>query len=173
MDHMSYPSSGTFENNGPCPSTHPVKVPQVFFEVIWDTKQFNNKADWPADGSQPFVWSFGDKWVHCKNLECIMLTSLSGPDLVHMLIMCLVGRGMLSRKWWTRVVTWIALSSRHNLWPIWISVLNKLLLRKRLMDVSWIPPLQTYYVGNTSADNCSFRASCPPWWDASIVKWVW
>ncbi|KAH6663400.1 hypothetical protein B0J14DRAFT_662111 [Halenospora varia] len=61
MDHMSYPSSGTFENNGPCPSTHPVKVPQVFFEVIWDTKQFNNKADWPADGSQPFVWSFGDK----------------------------------------------------------------------------------------------------------------
>lgn len=27
---------------------------------MWDTRQFNNKADWPTDGSQPFVWSFGD-----------------------------------------------------------------------------------------------------------------
>jgi hypothetical protein len=33
---------------------------QLFYEVIWDTSKFNNKADWPADGSQPFVWSFGD-----------------------------------------------------------------------------------------------------------------
>ncbi|KAI0437405.1 hypothetical protein F4803DRAFT_566092 [Xylaria telfairii] len=59
--HVAYPSSGTFESNGPCPATHPVKIPQLFYEVIWDTTQFNNKADWPADGSQPFVWSFGDK----------------------------------------------------------------------------------------------------------------
>ncbi|KAI0201975.1 hypothetical protein F4808DRAFT_468921 [Astrocystis sublimbata] len=59
--HVAYPSSGTFESNGPCPATHPVKIPQLFYEVIWDTAQFNNKADWPADGSQPFVWSFGDK----------------------------------------------------------------------------------------------------------------
>lgn len=28
--------------------------------MVWDTSQFNNQADWPADGSQPFVWSFGD-----------------------------------------------------------------------------------------------------------------
>ncbi|KAK8035195.1 hypothetical protein PG993_010190 [Apiospora rasikravindrae] len=33
---------------------------RILFEVVWDTRQFNNKADWPADGSQPFVWSFGD-----------------------------------------------------------------------------------------------------------------
>ncbi|KAJ8127995.1 hypothetical protein O1611_g5641 [Lasiodiplodia mahajangana] len=59
--HVAYPSSGTFESNGPCPATHPVKIPQLFYEVIWDTTPFNNKADWPADGSQPFVWSFGDK----------------------------------------------------------------------------------------------------------------
>ncbi|KAI0474475.1 hypothetical protein F4859DRAFT_522096 [Xylaria cf. heliscus] len=59
--HVAYPSSGTFESNGPCPATHPVKIPQLFYEVIWDTAQFNNKADWPQDGSQPFVWSFGDK----------------------------------------------------------------------------------------------------------------
>lgn len=57
---MSYPESGTFESAGPCPATHPVRVSQVMYEVIWDTSSFNNKDDWPADGSQPFVWSFGD-----------------------------------------------------------------------------------------------------------------
>jgi hypothetical protein len=27
---------------------------------MYDTRAFNNKADWPADGSQPFYWSHGD-----------------------------------------------------------------------------------------------------------------
>ncbi|KAK3388003.1 hypothetical protein B0H63DRAFT_500953 [Podospora didyma] len=58
--HVAYPSSGTFESGGPCPSTHPVKIPQLFFEIIWDTRQFNDKSLWPTDGSQPFVWSYGD-----------------------------------------------------------------------------------------------------------------
>lgn len=58
--HVAYPASGTFESGGPCPTTHPVKIPQVMYETIFDTRQFNNKADWPADGSQPFVWSHGD-----------------------------------------------------------------------------------------------------------------
>jgi len=30
------------------------------YETIWDTNQFNDKFLWPEDGSQPFVWSFGD-----------------------------------------------------------------------------------------------------------------
>jgi len=58
--HISYPASGTFESGGACPASHPVKIPQVMYEVMMDTRQFNNKADWPADGSQPFVWSHGD-----------------------------------------------------------------------------------------------------------------
>lgn len=58
--HVAYPTSGTFESGGPCPASHPVKIPQVMYEVMWDTRQFNNKADWPADGSQPFVYSYGD-----------------------------------------------------------------------------------------------------------------
>ncbi|KAK3377239.1 hypothetical protein B0T24DRAFT_678082 [Lasiosphaeria ovina] len=58
--HISYPSSGTFESGGACPSTHPVKIPQVMYEIMFDTREFNNKADWPADGSQPFYWSQGD-----------------------------------------------------------------------------------------------------------------
>jgi hypothetical protein len=59
-DHVAYPSSGTFESGGPCPASHPVRIPQLFFEVIWDTRQFNDRSLWPEDGSQPFVWSYGD-----------------------------------------------------------------------------------------------------------------
>ncbi|KAJ9149430.1 Nucleoside diphosphate-linked moiety X motif 17 [Pleurostoma richardsiae] len=58
--HMAYPSSGSFESTGPCPSTHPVKVPQVMYEVMWNTIPFNDKKDWPADGSQPFLYSMND-----------------------------------------------------------------------------------------------------------------
>lgn len=51
-EHVAYPESGTFESVGPCPASHPVRLPQILLETVWDTKQFNNKADWPADGSQ-------------------------------------------------------------------------------------------------------------------------
>lgn len=30
------------------------------YEVVWDTTGFNNKAEWPEDGSQPFYLSTGD-----------------------------------------------------------------------------------------------------------------
>lgn len=60
MAHVAYPSTGTFENNGPCPATHPVPIPQLFYEAIWDTRKFNDKSFWSLDGSQPFVWSYGD-----------------------------------------------------------------------------------------------------------------
>ncbi|KAL2195200.1 hypothetical protein P885DRAFT_62441 [Corynascus similis CBS 632.67] len=60
MSHMSYPELGTFENGGPCPESHPVRVPQLMYEVIWDTSKFNDKELWPEDGSQPFVWSMDD-----------------------------------------------------------------------------------------------------------------
>lgn len=58
--HIAYPASGTFESGGACPASHPVKIPQVMYEVMYDTRQFNDKKDWPADGSQPFWWSHGD-----------------------------------------------------------------------------------------------------------------
>ena len=56
QSHVAYPTSGNR-----CPASHPVTVPQVFYETYWDTRPFNNRAEWPADGSQPFVWSFGDR----------------------------------------------------------------------------------------------------------------
>lgn len=60
QDHVAYPETGTFESGGACPATHPVKIPQLMLETVWDTRQFNNPNDWPEDGSQPFVWSSGD-----------------------------------------------------------------------------------------------------------------
>ncbi|KAL2270793.1 hypothetical protein VTJ83DRAFT_164 [Remersonia thermophila] len=60
QDHVAYPESGTFESGGKCPPTHPVRLPQILLETVWDTSRFNNKDDWPEDGSQPFVWSNGD-----------------------------------------------------------------------------------------------------------------
>ncbi|KAJ3522357.1 hypothetical protein NMY22_g11926 [Coprinellus aureogranulatus] len=50
--HMAYPA------NGKCPSTHPVTVPTIFIETIWDTPKFNNM--WPSGAAQPFVYSMGD-----------------------------------------------------------------------------------------------------------------
>lgn len=56
----AYPVSGTFESQGPCPASHPVRMPQLMYEVIYDTTPFNDASMWPEDGRQPFVYSFGD-----------------------------------------------------------------------------------------------------------------
>lgn len=45
---------------GACPSSHPVRVPQLAYETMWNTTAFNDKSMWPTDGSQPFVWSTGE-----------------------------------------------------------------------------------------------------------------
>jgi hypothetical protein len=34
--HVSYPATGTFESVGNCPATHPVRLPQLMYEVMWD-----------------------------------------------------------------------------------------------------------------------------------------
>jgi hypothetical protein len=60
QDHMYNTGKGGFVTAGACPSTHPVRMPQVAFETMWNTTQFNDKSLWPADGSQPFVWSHDD-----------------------------------------------------------------------------------------------------------------
>jgi len=51
--HIAYPAGSG------CPTTHPVSIPQVFYETYWDTTPFNDKSIWP-DSGQPFVWSMGD-----------------------------------------------------------------------------------------------------------------
>ncbi|KAK3291175.1 uncharacterized protein B0H64DRAFT_330884 [Chaetomium fimeti] len=58
--HVAYPEVGSFESTGPCPESHPVRLPQLMYEVMWDTTEFNDESLWPEDGSQPFVWSTDD-----------------------------------------------------------------------------------------------------------------
>ncbi|KAF2971829.1 hypothetical protein GQX73_g1735 [Xylaria multiplex] len=64
MSHVAYPNSSYNDvmvgAYGTCPASHPVKIPQVMYEVMWNTQMFNDKELWPEDGSQPFVWSSGD-----------------------------------------------------------------------------------------------------------------
>ncbi len=45
---------------GKCPDTHPVHLPQLMYEVMWDTAPYNDKQLWKEDGSQPFVYAMGD-----------------------------------------------------------------------------------------------------------------
>ncbi|RXW15714.1 hypothetical protein EST38_g10140 [Candolleomyces aberdarensis] len=52
------PDSGLFFFNGTCPSTHPIRIPMILLETVWDTPRFHDV--WPADGSQPLVLSMGD-----------------------------------------------------------------------------------------------------------------
>ncbi|KAF2258546.1 hypothetical protein CC78DRAFT_594864 [Lojkania enalia] len=58
QSHMFDNTIGAFREAPPCPESHPVRVPQVAYETMWDTTVF--KDMWPKDGSQPFVWSFMD-----------------------------------------------------------------------------------------------------------------
>lgn len=48
------------DGRGQCPDTHPVHLPQLMYEVMWDTRPYNKKELWPEDGSQPFTYSTGD-----------------------------------------------------------------------------------------------------------------
>ena len=45
-----------------CPSTHPIRIPQVMYEIMYDTAQFNDPDYW-TNGTQPLVYSFGDASV--------------------------------------------------------------------------------------------------------------
>ena len=45
-----------FTNAPPCPASHPVRMPQVTYETVWDTTKFNSM--WPSGTPNPYVWSF-------------------------------------------------------------------------------------------------------------------
>ncbi|ORY12630.1 hypothetical protein BCR34DRAFT_587097 [Clohesyomyces aquaticus] len=55
-DHVSYPKNGNYDG-GECPSTHPVHLVTLFYEVYYDTKGFKNM--WYGN-QQPFVFANGD-----------------------------------------------------------------------------------------------------------------
>ena len=53
--HMAYPWG---VSTGDCPSTHPVRLMTLFYEVTFTVDQFANR--WYAGRDQPFVFSTGD-----------------------------------------------------------------------------------------------------------------
>jgi len=57
--HMAYSPGGQTLAGATCPASHPVRVPQVMYEMQWDTTAFNH-PDYFKGGKQPFVYSFGD-----------------------------------------------------------------------------------------------------------------
>lgn len=64
--HMAYPASGAY-NNGPCPSTHPVQLVSLFYEILYDTNSFSSK--WSGN-TQPFVFGkFADSYHHSRKPE--------------------------------------------------------------------------------------------------------
>ncbi|KAF2252368.1 hypothetical protein BU26DRAFT_421057 [Trematosphaeria pertusa] len=58
QSHMYSTTKGGFREAGPCPASHPVRMPQLAYETMWNTTAF--KDMWPKDGSQPFLWSYMD-----------------------------------------------------------------------------------------------------------------
>jgi len=58
QDHMYNTAKEAFAVAAPCPASHPVRMPQVAYETLWDTAQF--KDMWPKDGSNPFFLSYAD-----------------------------------------------------------------------------------------------------------------
>jgi len=58
QDHMYNTGGEAFAVAKACPSSHPVRMPQVAYETLWDTTQFANM--WPKDGSNPFFLSYND-----------------------------------------------------------------------------------------------------------------
>ncbi|KAK1752294.1 hypothetical protein QBC47DRAFT_306703 [Echria macrotheca] len=52
--HVAFPSD---VDNGPCPKTHPVRIPALLYESTWHVEPFDGL---PFRGRQPFVLSQGD-----------------------------------------------------------------------------------------------------------------
>ncbi|KAH8899999.1 hypothetical protein GQ53DRAFT_816033 [Thozetella sp. PMI_491] len=70
-DHVAYPANYAKNGAYECPASHPVKIPQVMFEVIWDTSAFNDNSTWPLDGGQPFHLSTGDRTGHGQHADYV------------------------------------------------------------------------------------------------------
>ena len=47
QSHMFNTVRGGFAVAEPCPASHPVRMPQVAYETMWDTPPFNDPALWP------------------------------------------------------------------------------------------------------------------------------
>ena len=60
QSHMFNTEKGGFRVAGACPASHPVRMPQVAYETMWNTTQFNDPSMWPEGDPNPFFWSTGE-----------------------------------------------------------------------------------------------------------------
>ena len=79
QSHMYSTTKGGFRENGPCPKSHPVRMPQLAYETMWNTTAF--KDMWPTDGSKPFVWSYSDHKGYGTHADCMYFSYV--PHLWH------------------------------------------------------------------------------------------
>jgi len=62
-DHRTHVTYGggyvSASGGGACPSTHPVKLPQIMYELMWNTSSFMDKSIFPTDAASPnpFIYS--------------------------------------------------------------------------------------------------------------------
>ncbi|KAI6374301.1 hypothetical protein MCOR25_003246 [Pyricularia grisea] len=54
--HVTYGAGMGISGGGNCPASHPVKLPVIMYELMWNVTEFSNRNDWPADG-KPFKYS--------------------------------------------------------------------------------------------------------------------
>ncbi|GAA5867570.1 hypothetical protein JCM8547_001223 [Rhodosporidiobolus lusitaniae] len=57
FSHMAYPEGG---ESGPCPSTHPVRLVTLFYEIMWSVDPWKNVRSQAMNPEQPFVLAMGD-----------------------------------------------------------------------------------------------------------------
>ncbi|KFA60327.1 hypothetical protein S40285_07662 [Stachybotrys chlorohalonatus IBT 40285] len=58
--HVAYSQgAGGANGGGNCPSTHPVRLPQIMYEIMWNVTEFSDRNMWPTDNRRPFVYAMG------------------------------------------------------------------------------------------------------------------